>query len=432
MKILQYLFLALILLTTNVLSHAADHKGDMSLLQDSEGKTLDISKHIYSGEFTVAAKKLQSLIAEDPDFGLAQRIYTELIATPPINASGSSDDWLAPDNNEIARLVDEVRQRYTNQMLSEAYTTGKIPEFLLQLSPSQKQVVVIDSSLSRAFIFQHKENQLALVNDHYVTVGKNGVSKGVEGDNRTPLGVYFITSRLNPLGLDDLYGDGALPLNYPNEWDQRLGHSGFGIWLHGVPSNIDKRAPFATRGCVAFPNKDISLLYNTPEIENSPVIITQGINWVDPAQIMPFRSTLSSQIDAWKNTWEDGDIEEIKAYYAVSFSNGSRNRTNWLQSQDAILAQAGTNNFELSDLSMFKYPGAPEMVVVSFNKEYADNDADQNERIRQYWQLDEHDVWRIVYQGSAQYQPVHFKGIPDAVRPTLADEVQRRADGVGS
>ena len=162
------------------------------------------------------------------------------------------------------------------------------------------------------------------------------------------------------------------------------------------------------------------------------MIITQGIHWVEPAQNVSFRSSLSKQINAWKIAWEDGDIKDIKAHYAESFSNGPQNRANWLQAQNALLTKAGSNNFELSDLSMFKYPGAPGMVVVSFNKEYADTYTDQNERMRQYWQIDEHDVWSIVYEGSAQYQPIHFKGIPEAVRPALADEVQRRANDAGS
>ncbi len=431
MKILQYSFLTLLLLAANALSHTANQDSATRLLQDSEVKVLDISEHIYNGEFAAAEKELQSLTAEYPDFRLAQLMLAKLIITKSNKESGVSD-WLAPDNNEIAGLVDEIRRRYALHTLSEAYATGKIPEFLLQLSPSQKQLLVIDSSLSRALVFEQKGNQLSLVSDHYITVGKNGVSKTAEGDSRTPLGVYFITSRLNPIGLDDLYGDGALPLNYPNEWDQKLGRSGYGIWLHGVPSDTDNRSPFSTRGCVAFPNKDISLLYNTPQIENSPVIITQGITWVEPAQNTPFRENLFRQINAWKNTWEDGNIEEIKAYYAESFSSGPQNRANWLQAQSALFAQAGSNKFELSDLSMFKYPGVSGMVVVSFSKEYADDGDSQNARIRQYWQLSEHDIWSIVYEGPAQYQPIHFKGIPDAVRPTLADEVQRRAQKLGS
>jgi murein L,D-transpeptidase YafK len=431
MKTLQYALLLPFLLATNAYSHTAYQDGVTQLLQDPEVKILDISDHLYDGEFDAAEKELQTLIVQNPDFSLAQLMYAELIAAKSGLVPGFSS-WLAPENNEISGLVEEIRRRSAHRKQSANYTAGKVPEFLLQLSPSQKRVVVVDSSLSRALIFENKENQLSLVSDYYITVGKNGVLKNSEGDGRTPLGVYFITSRLNPLGLDDLYGDGALPLNYPNEWDQRLGRSGFGIWLHGVPSNTYNRAPFATQGCVAFPNKDISLLYNTPDIENSPVIITQQVNWVDKAQNAYFRLSLSKQIEAWRSDWEDGNIEDISRYYAKSFSNGSLNRQAWLQTQSTFLTRSSFNKFELSDVSMFRYPGTPRMVVVSFDKEYVGNNASERSRVRQYWRLDENDAWGIVYEGPAQYQPVHFKGIPNAVRPTLADEVQRRAKGLKS
>ena len=37
------------------------------------------------------------------------------------------------------------------------------------------------------------------------------------------------------LSLGMIGGDGAFPLNYPNEWDRRLNKTGSGIWLHGTP-----------------------------------------------------------------------------------------------------------------------------------------------------------------------------------------------------
>ena len=247
----------------------------------------------------------------------------------------------------------------------------------------------------------------------------------MEGDGRTPMGVYFITSRLDPIGLDDLYGDGALPLNYPNEWDQRLGRSGFGIWLHGVPSNTYNRAPFATEGCVAFPNDDITLLYNMPNIENTPVLITQRINWVEKAQNTRFSLAISRQIEAWRNDWVSGDINQIRQYYARSFSDGNMDRETWLRTQKKVLDLSTSNKFELSDLSMFKYPGVSGLVVVSFNKEHLTNIASEPNLIRQYWaKVEGEEGWTIVYEGPAEYQPVHCKGIPEAVRPALADEVR--------
>ncbi len=418
------------MLATNTYAHTTQPNGRNHLLQDPEIKILDISDHLYEGEFDDAERELKALIAENPKFSLAQLMYAELIAAKSGIMSGFSD-WSNPKNSELASLIEEIRRRHAHRKEAVPYAGEKVPDFLLQLSPSQKHVVAIDSSASRALIFENKENQLSLVKDYYITVGKNGVLKNTEGDGRTPVGVYFITSRLNPLGLDDLYGDGALPLNYPNEWDQRLGRSGFGIWLHGVPSNTYNRAPYATQGCVAFPNQDISLLYNTPEIENSPVIITQKINWVGKAQNTLYRISLAKQIGAWKKDWESGNINAISRHYADSFRNGNLNRETWLQTQNKRIAHPETNKFKLSDVSMFKYPGTPRMVVVSFNKEYSASNSNPS-RVRQYWRLNEQDAWDIVYEGPAQYQPIHFKGIPNAVRPTLADEVQNLSTGLGS
>ena len=414
----------LILITTNAYPHAGDKTPYVNLLQDPEVKILGISDHVYVGEFDAAETELNELIAENPDFRLAHLLYSELMTVRSGLGPGFGD-WSSPGDDELSSLIDEIRRRHAHRMEVSAYTEGKIPDSLLQLSPSQKQVIIVDSTLSRAHVFENINNQLSLIGDYYITVGKNGLLKNMEGDGRTPMGVYFITSRLDPIGLDDLYGDGALPLNYPNEWDQRLGRSGFGIWLHGVPSNTYNRAPFATEGCVAFPNDDITLLYNMPNIENTPVLITQRINWVEKAQNTRFSLAISRQIEAWRNDWVSGDINQIRQYYARSFSDGNMDRETWLRTQKKVLDLSASNKFELSDISMFKYPGVSGLVVVSFNKEHLTNIASERSRIRQYWaKVGGEEAWTIVYEGPAEYQPVHFKGIPEAVRPTLADEVR--------
>ncbi|MCP4011427.1 MAG: L,D-transpeptidase [Proteobacteria bacterium] len=430
MRIPRYALALLLLFATGVYAHTDNQDAFTRHLPAPEVKILGISDHLYDGEFDAAEAELYALLAEHPDFRLAHLVYAELMRAKSGMIPGFSD-WLNPKNSELASLVDEIRRRHAHQR-EASYAKGKIPDFLLQMSSSQKRVVVVDSSLSRAHVFENTNNQLSLVGDFYITVGENGVLKDTEGDGKTPIGVYFITSRLDPLGLDDLYGDGALPLNYPNEWDQRLGRSGFGIWLHGVPSNTYNRAPFATQGCVAFPNDDISLLYNTPDIENTPVIITQRINWVDKTQNALYQLSLSKKIEAWRSDWEDGNMKKIGRYYSSSFSNGNLNRNAWLKAQNTLFTQPGSNNFELDDISMFKYPGTQRMAVVSFNKEYQSDNASERRRIRQYWLLENNDTWRIVYEGPAEYQPIHFKGIPNAVRPTLADEVQHRNNGLGS
>jgi len=415
------IFSSIFAFSGNVFAHADSEKSASSLLSDPEVKILAVSDHLYNGEFGVAEMELRELIKTHPDFGLAQLMYAEILSTKAGLQVGFSD-WMAPASDTLASLIDEIRRRYAHQHETAEYLQGKVPEFLLQVSDTQKQVIIVDASLSRAHVFKHENGQLTLVGDYYITVGKNGVLKSVEGDGRSPTGVYFITSRLDPLGLDDLYGDGALPLNYPNEWDQRQGRSGFGIWLHGVPSNTYNRAPFATQGCIAFPNEDIARLYSTPDIRNTPVIITQQMHWVDAGQNQPLRDSIVEAIEVWKTNWAVGRMDRVQLSYAESFKHGKLNRDDWLSRQRDTPANTAAGGFAIDDLSIFKYPGDSSLVVASFDRIYQTDTASRSERMRQYWQMNGKNGWRIVYEGKAGYQPVHFKGIPEAVRPVLAGE----------
>ena len=110
------------------------------------------------------------------------------------------------------------------------------------------------------FLFKNQKGVPTLIKDFYVTIGKNGAGKYVEGDQKTPVGVYFVTDFISPEELPDLYGDGAFPIDYPNVWDQRHGRTGYGIWLHGTPSKIYSRPPEDSNGCVIVSNQDLNAL----------------------------------------------------------------------------------------------------------------------------------------------------------------------------
>src|SRR2546426_9070406 len=56
---------------------------------------------------------------------------------------------------------------------------------VLQLHPGQKHVLVVDSRRSRLYVFGNDQGRPRLVADFYVTLGKNGVEKTREGDQKT-------------------------------------------------------------------------------------------------------------------------------------------------------------------------------------------------------------------------------------------------------
>ena len=87
--------------------------------------------------------------------------------------------------------------------------------------------------------------------------------------------------------LTDFYGRGAFPINYPNEWDKRNGRSGFGIWLHGTPSDTYSRPPRASDGCVVLANPDMDRVGATLQVGITPVIISNTVEWVAPTDTRP-------------------------------------------------------------------------------------------------------------------------------------------------
>ena len=54
----------------------------------------------------------------------------------------------------------------------------------------------------------------------------------------------------------------------------------------------------------------------------------------------------------------------------------------------------------IADLSLFAYPDDPNMVVATFEQDYASDNYGGVRRKRQYWRQEADGVWRIVYEGS--------------------------------
>jgi murein L,D-transpeptidase YafK len=160
----------------------------------------------------------------------------------PVRAFGDVPENVARDSGQaLAELREESQLRM--RALRERPPAGAVPAQFLQLSSKNKHAIAIDTSRARLYLFQNGPQGLKLIADYYISVGKSGWEKVAEGDLRTPVGVYFITSNLDPKSLKDFYGVGALPINYPNPYDARRGKTGRGIWLHGTPPDQFSRAP---------------------------------------------------------------------------------------------------------------------------------------------------------------------------------------------
>jgi len=146
-----------------------------------------------------------------------------------------------------------------------------------------------------------------------VTLGKNGVEKTREGDQKTPIGVYHVT-RTAAQKLTDFYGAGAFH-QLSNEWDRSKGRNGHGIWLHGTPSrSTAARHARATlhRARQSGPPEP----GRVPAGGLTPVIIADRSKWSDAGAVEAERSSLAGALEQWRADWASRDNRRYMAHYS--------------------------------------------------------------------------------------------------------------------
>ena len=293
-----------------------------------------------------------------------------------------------------------MRPRCAGSVTRKKLRQDQLPDVLMQLSDKQRTAIVVDLSRSRLYLFENNDNNPRMLADFYVTQGKNGKGKHVEGDEKTPLGTYFVTSSLDVEKLPDLYGTGAFPIDYPNAWDRRQGKTGYGIWLHGVPSNTYSRAPLATRGCLAMSNSELDSIKPFLHTGTTPVIIASQLNWVDVGQLGRDASTLKKRMAQWLTDWQSRDVEAYLQHYSKSFRSDNKDYRTWVAHKKRVGQHKQYIKVTLNDVSILRYPDqSADMVVVSFEQDYRSNNFNGKSRKRQYWQQEADGQWRIVYEG---------------------------------
>ena len=302
-------------------------------------------------------------------------------------------------NEGVQDLQEEARvriERYLAQKIQD-----KQPNLLLAPNTQQKHLIVVDTSKSRLFLYKNQGDKLQYLADYYITVGKNGVVKQSEGDKRTPIGVYFARGKLNQ-SLPDFYGEGAYPLNYPNEWDKQNNRKGSGIWLHGTPRDTFSRPPRASDGCVVLANEDLKALSPVLQSGKTPVIIVNKLEWLEPgSQNHQLKLTLTHQLDTWLNDWRSQNTEKYLSHYSKNFSSNGLNYQQWAEHKQRVQAGKPDVEISISDISMFSYPESDkQLVVVDFVQDYRSPVLKNRMQKRQYW-IQESDGWKIIYEGAA-------------------------------
>lgn len=354
-----------------------------------------ILRDIDNNKLDVALDRTNALLKAYPNFRLGWLIQGDLLLARarPLTTFGN-----VPEGGDRLRdLRLEAIARLKGYRNRPADT--QVPRYLLQMEAGQKYAVVVDTQRSRLYIYRNENGRPVFVADYYASQGKAGSNKMREGDNKTPLGVYHVTGFIPREKIGDFYGAGAFPINYPNEWDKREGKTGYGIWLHGVPSDTYARPPLASEGCVVISNQDFRAISGYMQAGRTPFIISDGVEWLSLDDWKSERTSLNATIEQWRKDWESRDTARYLSHYSKEFKSGNQDFAAWSKQKQQVNAGKDFIEVDLRAMSMFRNPGK-DMVVVAFEQDYRSNNLSNVARKRQYW-VREGSAWKIIYEGVA-------------------------------
>jgi murein L,D-transpeptidase YafK len=354
---------------------------------------------VEENRLDLALTRVDTLIEKYPKFRLAHLIRGDLLAARarPLLTFGDVSKTVPQDKVDDLRAEALARLR----AMRDRPPLQRVPRYILQLQEGQEHALLVDSGKSRLYVFANADGRPVLIADFYVTIGKRGVEKTREGDQKTPLGVYHVTGNLPRQRLKDFYGAGAFPINYPNEWDRRLGRNGFGIWLHGVPSDTYSRPPRASDGCIVLSNPDLVSVSRYLQVGLTPVIIADEIEWTDTAALDAERNSLSAAIESWRVDWESRDTERYLQHYSSRFRSADQDFPAWAAHKRIVNSGKSWVKVGLSRISMVRYPRERDVVVVTFNQEYRSNNL-SNTMLKQLYWLKEDGRWKVIYEGAPE------------------------------
>lgn len=267
------------------------------VLVDAELALLRATDALIEARLTDAEALLHDALKQEPHFRLAHALLGDIL-----RARSGLPSKLHGDEQSAAMSIIQQELKHRIQAPEMLPPTDVWPQGLVSFSPFSPHAFVVDAQALRMYWLrknERPEDPPRVIASFYVSVGKAGVGKQTEGDNKTPLGVYHITHRRTGRDLPAFYGAGALVLDYPHAVDRLLGRTGSGIWLHGSPPNTYTRDPLASEGCVVLSNSDMQQLMQLEDALGSPVLILPELKWVSAATHRQQREEAIDILRSW-------------------------------------------------------------------------------------------------------------------------------------
>lgn len=226
-------------------------------------------------------------------------------------------------------------------------------------------VIVVDKKTNQLHLAKSEKGVLSPFKTWHTTLGQVLGDKMIEGDKKTPEGIYDLLFRSLPsTGLKPKFGVMALYVNYPNYFDKRGNKTGFDILIHGTDTPERLAMKYDSEGCVVLANENLEEVWPSVQLKHTRVIITRDFEAIRKA---PRQKELEAFLDAWLKAWQDKDINAYIDAYADEFSYDKMNRIEYMKFKENLNKSYETIKVAASNRRYFfheKYD------VVTFEQSY--------------------------------------------------------------
>lgn len=278
-----------------------------------------------------------------------------------------------------------------------------LPSTIYQLdSRFTHHILVVEKSTHSLYLYENENQDPKLLKKFTIMTGKFAGDKKVQGDKKTPEGVYFfqkfhssdeLVSKYGDYG--KIYGAGAFTTNYPNEMDRRAGKTGGGIWLHS--SDDDKRVSLGldSRGCVVAIDKDLKDISQYIDLANTPIIIVQDLHFQSKDNWNKNRKEIRATIAKWMSSWKNKDLKNyIDTYSKDEFMHPRKGRYNAFRNyKKRVFSRNDSPVIDFSDISILQNG---DYVVVTMVQDYSSPFIKDIGKKTLYLKKNENYQWKIV------------------------------------
>ena len=266
------------------------------------------------------------------------------------------------------------------------------PFIHLDCKQPDQNILLVEKRSQTLFVLRAVDSTLYVEKKYVCSTGKVHGDKRVEGDLKTPEGIYFIRGIKTPQELAAIYGAGALVLDYPNGFDKLNKKNGHGIWIHGTdePERIENSKD--TKGCVVLKNSDFIDLESYIKTDQTPVIIVEELLYRNIGYLQSDKTEVVNFLDKWKGSWENKDIQTFMTCYSHDFVFENMNFNAYRAYKNRLFQQYNQIHLNLSNVQVFRKDSG---YVINFYQDY-ETENYRDFGIKQLYIVKKNDTLQII------------------------------------